>query len=489
MSPRLALAPLFVSCVLILSGCYALRGSHGGGQTDFEPPRRVAAEDIAVPSGYRIEPVVTGLTFPSAVVTDDANRVYVVEAGYSYGEAFAVPRLLRLDAGGRLHEVARGRAGPWTGVGFHDRHFYVAESGTPGRVLRVAKDGTIAVLADNLPGRTDHFTDRPVVGPDGWLYFGQGTATNSGVVGEDNLKMGWLGRSPLLHDIPCRDVILAGRNFTTADVLGGSGKREVKTGDYVPFGTPTQPGQRVRGQLPCTGAIMRIPINGGAPELVAFGLRHPFGLAFTPDGRLFATDNGYDERGSRPVFGTADFLWEITPGGWYGWPDFAGGEPLTDPCFKPPGGPQPEFLLPKHPGIPPQPVAYFGVHSSSNGLDLPRSQAFGHVGEAFVAQFGDMAAQTGKVLSPIGFKVVRVNPVNGVIEDFAVNKGKHDGPASLLGTGGLERPVDVRFDNTGNVLYVLDFGVMTVGKKPEPRRAMGVLWRVVRDEARTGAAT
>ena len=42
-------------------------------------------------------------------------------------------------------------------------------------------------------------------------------------------------------------------------------------------------------------------------------------------------------------------------------------------------------------------AAKLGVHSSSDGLDFSRSESFGHVGEAFVAQFGDMAPGAGKV--------------------------------------------------------------------------------------------
>ena len=55
------------------------------------------------------------------------------------------------------------------------------------------------------------------------------------------------------------------------------------------------------------------------------------------------------------------------------------------------------------------------MHSSSNGFDFSRSKAFGFEGEAFIAQFGDMAPEVGKVWSPVGFKVVRVDVATGVI--------------------------------------------------------------------------
>src|SRR5205085_12700159 len=147
-----------------------------------------------------------------------------------------------------------------------------------------------------------------------------------------------------------------------------------------------------------------------------------FGLAFAPDGRLFVTDNGYDDRGSRAVWGAGDLLFEVTSDAWYGWPDYSGDLPLTRSEFDPPTHPKPPLVLDRPPGTPPRPVAIFGVHSSADGLDFSRSTRFGHVGEAFVALLGDMTPGVGKLLAPVGFKVVRVNPRTHVIEDFAVNR-------------------------------------------------------------------
>jgi hypothetical protein len=196
-----------------------------------------------------------------------------------------------------------------------------------------------------------------VVGPDGWIYFGVGSATNSGVVGPDNAQFGWLKRFPDAHDIPPYDIVLSGQNFISNDALNPGSGEKVTTGAYVPYGTPTCPGQIIKGQLPCTGAILRIPPSGGKPELVAWGFR-----------------------------------------------DYWGSVPLTHPQFaENKTEPRPQFLLVQHPNVPPEPAARLGVRSSSDGFDFSRNPDFGHVGEAFIAVFGDMTGPSnGKVRGGLG---------------------------------------------------------------------------------------
>ncbi len=484
---HIALFPLgFV--VAATAGCFRLQPSDGGGQTDFSPPRQVAAADVAVPPGYRVEVVATGFTFPTGVAVDEAGVPHVVEAGYSYGEVWTTPRLLRVNPDGSTTEIARGgKNGPWNGVAYSRGDFYIAEGGEleGGRILRVSRDGRVTALVENLPSLGDHHTNGPAVGPDGRIYFGQGTATNSAVVGPDNAAFGWLERYPDFHDTPCRDVTLVGRNFESRDVVNEGVGRKVSTGAYSPFAEPTMPGQVIPGRLPCNGAVMRVDPDGGGLALVAWGFRNPFGLAFSPKGELFVTENGYDVRGSRPVWGTGDHLWRVREGAWYGWPDFSGGAPLDRPVFEPPGESAPGMVLQSHPGTPPKPVATLGVHASANGIDFSRSARFGHVGEAFIAEFGDQAPVVGKTLSPVGFRVVRVDVDSGRITDFMTNEGPKHGPASKIGTAGLERPVALRFDPSGEVLYVVDFGVMLMDEKgARPIRGTGVLWKVSREEAR-----
>jgi glucose/arabinose dehydrogenase len=472
-----AIALGFALVLLVTSGCYSMRPSKGGAQISSVGERQVDASDIALPQGFSIEAIATGLTFPTGITFDKDGVPHLIESGYAYGEKWTTPRLLRLEKNGGTKVIVEGaRNGPWNGVTFHDGNFFVAEGNVleGGRILRITPDGKITSIVDGLPTFGDHHTDGPVASPDGWIYFGQGTASNSGVIGEDNFKFGWLKRRPDFHDIPGQDITLAGENFKSPIT-------NTLTGAFLPSGQPSSPGHVVKGQVKCAGGILRVRPDGSNLELVAWGFRNPFGLAFAPGGELFVTDNGYDDRGSRPVWGTPDFLWRVEKGTWYGWPDYVGELPITHEQFKPPGKPDLKFVLAQHPNRPPKPVARFGVHSSANGFDFSRSQRFGYVGDAFIALFGDETPATGKLLHPVGFKVVRVNIETGVVEEFAANKGRQNGPASKLKSGGLERPVAARFSPNGEELYVVDFGQMPhdkVGAKPQ--EGTGVVWRIRR---------
>ncbi|MDX5442920.1 MAG: glucose dehydrogenase, partial [Hymenobacteraceae bacterium] len=95
--------------LLLLSGCYRTRSSSGGGQdVPAEAFRTIKPADIALPEGYQIEAIATGLTFPTAAAVDEQGNVYVIEAGYSYGEVFLEPKLIRINKDGSLTTVASG---------------------------------------------------------------------------------------------------------------------------------------------------------------------------------------------------------------------------------------------------------------------------------------------------------------------------------------------------------------------------------------------
>ncbi|MER3422911.1 MAG: hypothetical protein C4293_06440 [Nitrospiraceae bacterium] len=117
-----------------------------------------------------------------------------------------VPKLLRVESGGTTTEIARGANLPWNGVTFHEGSFYVAGGHLAfGQILRITLEGAVAVLIDHLPSMGDCHADKPVIGSDGWLYFGQGTATNSGVVGGRQFRVRLASTPPAAPRYPLQE--------------------------------------------------------------------------------------------------------------------------------------------------------------------------------------------------------------------------------------------------------------------------------------------
>ncbi|HEX7172897.1 MAG TPA: PQQ-dependent sugar dehydrogenase [Candidatus Limnocylindria bacterium] len=443
--------------------------------------RRYAAEDINLPEGYVADLVAGGLTAPVHVCFDPEGMAYVTESGH---KSDAPPRIHRVDpASGERTLVADlegrwNRTGAATGAAWHDGALIVTNTDT---LLRIdLATGSVDELVSDLPGLGDHQTNHPIVVADGRLYWGQGSVTNLGVVGADNFGYEWLATNPDRCDVPGAEIELVGRNFEVPDVLGNP-LHTVESGAYVPFGTPTVAGQVIPGETKASGAVLSCAPDGSDLRVVAWGLRNPYGLAVAPDGRLFATEHGSDERGARFIVGDPDDLYEIRDGAWYGWPDFASGIRLDDPRWGE-GGKGREPVLARFPDPePPKPLASFEAHAGANGIAFAADDGFGFAGQAFVALFGDLApVTTARQVVPAGFKVVRVDVTTGEISDFAVNRTQ--GPASKLFHGGFERPSHCAFGPDG-ALYVVDFGEIKIAPEKggiRMKQGTGALWRISR---------
>ena len=443
------------------------------------PQRPINAEAIAVPDGYRAEALVTGLSFPSAISFGPGGELYLSESGGVAGNVVAVPRVLRIDPDQSVNEIGR-LENPIVGLAYRNGELLIAEDGDYPRILRVTAEGELRVLVDGFPGGGDYGLSGLSLDRSGAVLFGVGTRTNSGVVGLDNVARGWVARNPEWADVPGGDVELAGPNYATSQPTA-RGSARATTGAFKPFGHRSEPGESLRGANLASGSVYRMGLDQGEPERVAWGLRNPVGIAAAPDGRIYATEGGMEERGSRPIAGAPDCLWEIQPGGYYGWPDFAAGIPVTEGRFRLPGHPLPRRLLSRAPRVSGMPAAEFEPRSGVGGFDFSTSEAFGFAGEAFVALAGPWSTPAYVGEDGLrGHRVVRVDLRNGQARDFLSNR--QDGPSSASNGGGLERPFEARFDPTGEVLYVIDLGEIQLSRENglEPYGGTGVVWRITR---------
>lgn len=439
------------------------------GRKSSGSPRKVNPDDIAVPPGYKIDVFAKGLTTPINVVFNRRGEMLVADAGITSGNG----KVLKLVSENNFEVVSEGFTPPLTGITCYKDDIYVSHRGV---VTVIKPDGTKTDILKGLPSWGDHHNNRVVFGPDGKMYFGQGTATNSGVVGEDNQQ--WVKEYPFFHDFPGADIVLRYKNFVSKNFLSSSPYDRAYTGAYSPYGVPVKPGEPVKGVIRASGSILRANPDGSNLELVAWGLRNPFRMKFDRHNRLFSTNHGMDIRGSRPVANSPDEFHLVNPGAWYGWPDYSGGLPLTLPLFKPIDKPQPSFLLAYHPMVPPRPFTTFAPHSAIMGFDFNYFPYFGKPGDVYIAEFGSEAPGTtgGKLLPGVGHRVSKIDMNTGNISVFAVNRSGV--AASLTSDGGLERPIDVVFDQRGS-MFIADFGIRSQdGNHGGYMPGTGVIWKV-----------
>ena len=409
--------------------------------------------------GYVLRRKVGFLNYPSNVEFGPAGEIFVAEAGFTYPFIYAPARISRVE-GDTTEVIAEGFHGPLIGLRWYEDGFLATHRGT---LTHVSLNGRKRDLVTDLPAFGDHHTNHIAIRDDK-VYFGQGTATNSGVVGADNLlEYGWLLTHRKGHDTPPYDVVLSGANFRSRDAFNPL--RHVETGAFLPFGEPSNPGQVVKGELKANGVIYRCRPDGTELEVFAWGLRNPYALNFDPDGRLLTIVQGEDNRGSRAFNETPDALFEVKQGAWYGWPDFSAGRPVQDFMEEVDTDNPKGFVMRDHPSKPEQPLHVFTPHTAAVSIDFSPSGEFGFTGEAFVAEFGSGAPLTsgGKIISR-GHKIVRLDTSTMREQDFYVSNSLISGP---------RRPVQARFSPDGKSLFVVDHGNMGVPKS-------GGLWEITR---------
>jgi len=512
-------------------------------------------KDIVVPDGFTVSVFASGLNMPTGVAflgNSKRFQVYVLESGHglpsvcneqgSFGTGDFDPKnpftpdILVFDQNGTKIGSPLGKpnaggtgfqaAGPAVDIAFENglqggRLFatdsnqatHAAGQNNSSRIVTVdPKTGKVTSFITGLP-TGDHPTEQ-LAFKDGWIYWSQGSTTNSGVVGRDN------GGGANQQDIPCQDIVLSQHVFDS-----GGGKM---TSGYSSFGTQ-RPGATVKAfesaMHPgvCDGAILRAQLNATHPENTiepfSWGYRNGYAIRFPPDdhplaGGLLVGEDGADERGARPSNNAPDPLQlaRQNPDGtpdYHGWPDRYGFLPTSQAVFNPVGGPGDDLCVPdaaNPPSMctlaslakilsadvpiadvlagPPQqitaPLAIEAADSSFTGIDFaPKSFVAGPVkrGAALYSLEGDFGFSAANATDPapeVGHEVKLINfgqqsaegddsdhqglgPVTLKIQRFAHNAEFEQ--SFVSGSAGFNRPTNVKFGPDG-CAYVVDYGAV-----------------------------
>lgn len=424
---------------------------------------------INLPAGYMIEIIAHGLNLPYSMVFTPDGDLLIAESGLVSGNS----RILNLS-NGNFRVVAEYYNSLITGISVINGIIYVTHKGS---ISIIQQDGSRKTIISGLPSYGDYGNSNVVFREfDQKIYFGQGTATNSGVVGQDNI---WLKDYSFFHDYPGNYILMRGTNFSTKNLLV-SNDEIVYTGAFTPYGVPNALNEIIKGVTKASGSILKANPDGTELELVAWGFRFPAHLELDRSNNLFVANHGYTIRGSRPIANAQDDFHMVRDGLWYGWPDYVGNEPINQSKFKPSGEVQPEFLLKSHPNIPPIPYARFPANSTIMGFDFNYNESFGKAGDVYIAELGNVWPNIPGDFTPytgVGHRVSRIHMETGRVSTFAINKSGF--PFTISGEGGFGRPIDIVFGPDG-AMYILDLGISIRDQYDVFLENTGVLWKVTR---------
>ena len=550
-----------------------------GEDVQFNPGN---GEDIVVPPGFRVSRFASGLNFPTGLAfrrTGGTFEVYVLESGHGLPSrcndqsAFGsgdfdphnpfTPDILVFNQNGTKIRGPLGKpspsggfqpAGPAVDIGFENGleggRLFATDSNQSLRTTGNNNSSRI-VTVDPITGHVTPFItglptgDHPseqLAFKGGWIFWSQGSTTNSGVVGRDN------GGGANQQEIPCQDIVLSNNLFDS-----GNG---VLTSGYSPFNT-RRPGATVRAfesalhRGVCSGAILAARLNVSNPtstiQPFSWGYRNGYAISFAPEdhplkGGMLVGENGADERGARPTHNAPDGLHlaqqnkDGTPD-YHGWPDRLGVLPSNQAVFNPVGGPGDDLCVPDPTNppsfctaaslarildedvpvrdvlaFPPQPItsplAIEAADASFTGIAfVPNSFVRGPVqrGAALYSLEGDFGFSASNGTPEVGTEVKLINfnrggnkgdddndngPLQLKIQRFAFNKTFEQAFASG-GIRGFNRPTNVKFGPDG-CAWVVDYGAVRDFGQSNPASKFkvngdgpllqipgtGVIWRI-----------
>jgi hypothetical protein len=548
----------FIGLALAAPACMSL-GTRAMAQVVANPlcPAETAffnpgnGQDINLPPGFTISVFAKGLNTPTGIAfhgNKNHFQVYVLESGHGLpskcneqgswpGGVFDpsnpfTPDVLVFDQhGGRmagpLFKPTPGGggfqpAGPAVDIaferGFEGGRLFATDSNqathgggqnSSSRIVILNPQlGTVTPFITGLP-TGDHPSEQ-LAFKGGWIYWSQGSTTNSGVVGLDNNG----GRNQ--PDIPCQDITLS------QNVFPSSLSPLVATSGYMPFGVQakgatvpafmnTQEPSKSR-QGVCDGATLRARLNNpNTIQPVGWGHRNGYAIRFAPEdhplaGQLLVGEDGADERGARPSNGAPEVLsidFQNSDGTpvFHGWPDRYGFLAASQAVFNPVGGASddlcvfdagnpPSFCTPASLAnilkfdvpianvlaFPPAPIvaplALEAADSSFTGIDFaPRSFIGGPLlpGAALYSLEGDFgfsapnatapAPEVGHEIKVINFNQDPSSPLQLSFQNFARNKSGEQAFIDAMHTAGFNRPTNLRF-GPDDCAYVVDYGAV-----------------------------
>lgn len=426
------------------------------------------ATSLILEPGYKAEVFASGLTYPTSIAFDAKGTVYTCESGSAPGDPIARCRVLKLSPDGSVVVVADQLPAPINDLLWNVGLLYIS---CRGKIVVIPDGGVAYDLITDLPSNGDYSNNQMSAGPDGKLYFGQGTATNSGVVGLDTFRT----LDPTVHDVPARDTKLhctsyrtvESQNLTSFGGVLGSLFTATKTGAFQAFGSHSL--KEVTGVVKANGTILRCNLDGTELEVYADGFRNPYSVRWYR-GELYVSDSGMENRGSRPVQNGSDSIWKVEKGAWHGFPDYVSGESVLEKKYRPKGSPKLSALVRNPPTVAVPWVVTPVIQSPSSKFDISIVEEFGFKGQLFTGVSMPVAGVVRYDEGGVPVTFVKNKKMVGVVKGF-----------ENYTTSGMRTPVECHFAPDGRELYVVDLGAIYRGDGGVVSApGTGVIWKITR---------
>ena len=163
--------------------------------------------------------------------------------------------------------------------------------------------------------------------------------------------------------------------------------------------------------MPGNSSIIIYNLKTGAEGNFAWGIRNMKGIDFNSEGKILVTVGGMEDRGLRPVKGDSDYIYQIKKNAWYGFPDYAGGDPISSPKFKGINNNTIPFILDQHPTTnPPAPIYQ---HNSVDSLVSLAVDKKGMIGDKDCIYFYEKNDNSIYSLNKINALKEKINFGNG----------------------------------------------------------------------------
>lgn len=317
--------------------------------------RKIALEDIKVPSGYQIDVFARNLTTPTNLIITNTGDMLIADSGVTDGDGKVL-----IFEDDQFEVLASGFNPPITGINVYKDDIYVSHKGF---VTTIAPDGTMTNIISAFPSWGDLHNNQVIFGPDDKMYFGvvgkgsipaSGSIARSNPDGSDLERIAWGLRNPFRLKFDHQDRLFCindGDEFQF--IMPGIWYGWPDFGAGLPITHPTFKPERMPGppkpfvSFPNDATIMgfdfylgdayvadfgatkvsKITMNTGqlsdfasnktglpATATKGGGLERPVDIIFDPSGTMYLVDFGISSPGKAGKFipGTG-VIWKIYP--------------------------------------------------------------------------------------------------------------------------------------------------------------------------------